>query len=291
MFTLLTRQMRRARAQTDVPADDADEVPYVPLAGPRLMQSIDYGEDLLSRILRCLLSAGFQVRLNRQSRTWPQGTRPLVARLRMCLAAAICCVPAYVGLTLVEGMRGLLLYFQMGSKESCQLPLRRWLCEYLWFMVTWLFCPSLISLMTFCLTAAVVLELQCANSAVVSECVANEPDLIAFLYEAIVVNAIALAFLAIVTVAVGMAWAPLRRLVVMLRSRHPVPPEMLSRIQTLDMSAVSIGQECAICLGTEDAAETYWCELGCGHRFHRVCLFHWLHRANQCPCCRMEVDL
>lgn len=49
------------------------------------------------------------------------------------------------------------------------------------------------------------------------------------------------------------------------------------------------GMQCAICLDfCEDKSEQRqsWCELPCGHCYHRACVVAWLRRTPCCPLCR-----
>ncbi len=49
-----------------------------------------------------------------------------------------------------------------------------------------------------------------------------------------------------------------------------------------------MSDECAICFDTM-TAETGHCVLGCGHRFHMLCVVNWFQEQEgnpSCPCCR-----
>lgn len=48
------------------------------------------------------------------------------------------------------------------------------------------------------------------------------------------------------------------------------------------------GMQCAICLEfcKDSEVQDSWCQLLCGHCFHRACVVVWLRRAHCCPLCR-----
>ena len=47
-------------------------------------------------------------------------------------------------------------------------------------------------------------------------------------------------------------------------------------------------KECSICLDDMEADKPA-VRLGCGHYFHRPCIFEWHRQSNTCPLCRVDL--
>jgi hypothetical protein len=60
------------------------------------------------------------------------------------------------------------------------------------------------------------------------------------------------------------------------------------------VSVKSVPEEsdtCAVCLKSFRIAteKRYVKKLKCGHTFHSCCINEWLHRVQNCPCCREDL--
>ena len=77
-----------------------------------------------------------------------------------------------------------------------------------------------------------------------------------------------------------------------LLSRHGILRSFWNRNDNdnIHVDSMHRSTECPICLvDFFEHEQVTACEEGCGHWFHRECLFRWLEESEKCPCCRIDL--